>query len=285
MTSSHQYSTEANSELAWLAYLILSASESHKGGMPSQLEPPEIHLWFLLREGKESEWGPWKSPRGGVRCDGGAGRQPAWAPQGLGSSWRRSLRLLPKSTLGYHFGSPFAPGLYLYGAGERIFYLDDACGFAPLFYQNQAKCYSTTLRKVNDTMWLERLPETWHSSGILKVLKGLDARARSCPWSRVDVPQVLTDQWHIFLGFCEFAQKVYMQSPWETRGTVTWSFPQLGRAAQRRARLLGTADLVEAESKTKDSQLQRRLNFCHWDSKMWQNMGNEKIYFLFLNHC
>lgn len=84
------------------------------------------------------------------------------------------------------------------GPEKGLLFLNYACGFAPLFYQNQAKCYSTTLHKVNDTTWPELFPEIWHSSGTLKALKGLDARTKSCPWSHIEVPQVLIYQWHIY---------------------------------------------------------------------------------------
>lgn len=84
------------------------------------------------------------------------------------------------------------------GPEKGLLFLNYACGFAPLFYQNQAKCYSTTLHKVNDTTWPEFFPEIWHSSGTLKALKGLDARTKSCPWSHIEVPQVLIYQWHIY---------------------------------------------------------------------------------------
>lgn len=35
---------------------------------------------------------------------------------------------------------------------------------------------------------------------------------------------------YIFLAFCEFNQKVYMQSPWKTRGTMAQDCPEQSRA-------------------------------------------------------
>lgn len=47
-------------------------------------------------------------------------------------------------------------------------------------------------------MWLEPFPETWHSPGTLRALKGLYAKAKSYPWSHIEVLQVLLFQWHIY---------------------------------------------------------------------------------------
>lgn len=62
----------------------------------------------------------------------------------------------------------------------------------------------------------------------------------------------------MFLGFCEFDQKVYMHSPWRARGTVAQG---PGAAQNHHIWLQGTDDLVQAKRKSIDLKLERKLNF------------------------
>lgn len=82
----------------------------------------------------------------------GLGDSPRERPRGWGVAGGEASASSPRAP----WGTTSVLLLHLaciYMVPEKgFFYLDDACGFAPLFYQNQAKCYSTTLRKVNDTM-------------------------------------------------------------------------------------------------------------------------------------
>lgn len=187
---------------------------------------------FTLIFPKRGEW------RGSLKKPSGPHETRRWewtaltrVPQGLGAAGRESSASSTRAPL-ETISVLLSHLACIYVVPEKGFlFLNYACGFAPLFSQNQAKCYATTLHKLNDTTWLELFPEIWHSSGTLKVLKGLDARAKSSPLeSHRGSTSTYTPVTYIFLDFCEFNQKVYMQSPWKTRGTMAWGHPELGGA-------------------------------------------------------
>lgn len=175
-----------------------------------------------------------------------------------GSSWWRKPSILHDSILGDYFGSPFTPGMHLFGTRGRIFILNYACGFAPLFYRNQTKCYSTTLHKVNDTMWLEPFPEIWHSPGTLRVLKGLYAKAKSYPWSHIEVLRVLLFEWHIYYQFSVNSIRRFICKAPEKSVVVwhrIWELPTSEQGSSNPHSSVGIYSLLKAERKSRDSKV------------------------------
>ena len=164
---------------------------------------------------------------------------------------------------------------------KEFLFLNYACGFAPLFHQSQTKCYSTTLHKVNDTTWLELFPEIGHSSGTLRVLKWLDARAKLYPWSHTEVPQALVYHDIYIPGFLWIQSEGLYAKPLKNQryqGTGSGSRPDPGRAVQNHTWLQGTDDLVKEERKRKDLKWEGKLNFYHCDSKMQQFMKCKNLF-------
>jgi hypothetical protein len=170
--------------------------------------------------------------------------------------------------------------MHLYGTREKIFILNYARGFAPLSYQNQAKCYSTTLHKVNDTIWLELFPEIWHSSGTLQVLKGLGSSPNHTPGATRNFHEYLYTNDIYIPWFLWIQSEGLYEKPLKNQrshGIGSKSCPDLGRAVQIHTQLQVTNDLLKAERKSKDFKLERKLesklNFNHHDFIMYK-VGN-----------
>lgn len=156
-----------------------------------------LYLWWRKREDGKWRWSQRKPSEQPQRwwwkwAAAGMGAQGLGGADAESSASFRGTSLETTSLLLSHLAR-------IYMVPEKGFlFWNYAYGFAPLFYQNQTKCYSTTLHKVNDRTWLVLFPETWHSSGTLTVLKELDASAKSHPWSHIEVPQILIYHWHIY---------------------------------------------------------------------------------------